>query len=411
MNFLIFGGWGLAAILLVVIMYRLRVEQNLLDWLRDRPQELPPDLPAPLDEISRLSYRRFERTKKHKKRLNNYISLFRELIDAMPDAAFVIDKQGRLADFNHHAQLLFHLNHHTDINRPIDHFIRTESIASFWQHIQQNHLFMTRLIVDDSHWLEFNIILLSQGKILVIARDMTRIVDLDLKRKAFIDNASHELKTPITVIRGFLELLSAQNLPEYMQVPMREMVKQIERMHGLVQDMLKLASLEEVESAVKTEEVLLLPFIEEIVASLLPQYPESTGIKIGYVEHITLQVNAEILQSMISNLLVNALVHAHSKNPIEINAACTEEWCLIAVNDDGIGIAPEHISRVTERFYRVDSGRLRATGTGLGLSIVKHGAEIHGGRLVIKSKVDLGSLFTIELPISRVIKREMEPQD
>ena len=394
--------WVLVFFLLFFLFYTYRQQERLLKWVSGGCKCPPPKLDYPLSACVRLIFRQRERSRKHKRRLRRLLSLFRELVNAVPDAAFIIDKYGCLINFNRRAQEMLGLDRRLDVGAPIDYLIRGEGVASFWREMQGNSRFLLRLISSDNCWLEFSKVMLAKDNALLISRDVTRVINLDLKRKAFIDNASHELKTPITVLRGFLEVFARNDLPPKLRRPLREMEKHAERMDLLVEDMLCLARLENTGTLIHETEIALMPFLDEVVTSVNSQYPDSVGAVIGYGEALTVVADATILRSMIGNLLGNGLSHGDSRHPVEVNAARTEQFLVIVVSDDGIGIAPDHIDRITERFYRVDENRAQVKGSGLGLAIVKHGVEAHGGTLTIESQIGVGSNFTLNLPLARI---------
>lgn len=390
-------------VLLFFLFYNYRQQKKLLQWVSAGCKSAPPNLHYPLSACARLIVHQRERARKRKRRMRRLIAGFRELVNAVPDAAVIIDTHGCLVNFNRRAQEMFGLDRRLDVGVRIDYLIRGEGVDSFWGEMQEHSRFLLRLISSDNCWLEFSKVMLAQdNNALLISRDVTSVITLDLKRKAFIDNASHELKTPITVIRGFLELFARNDLPQPLHEPLREMHKHAERMDVLVEDMLCLARLENTDILANQTEIALLPLLEEVVTSVNNQYPESVGAVIGYGEALTVYADATILRSMVGNLVGNALAHSDSRHPVEVNAARTEQFLVIVVSDDGIGIAPDHIDRITERFYRVDENRAQVRGSGLGLAIVKHGVEAHGGTLVIESHIGLGSDFTLNLPLSRI---------
>ena len=407
----VFSAWIVALLSLFFLLRGYRQQKRLLQWL-DRGGKPPlPRLDYPLSACARLISRQREQSRKRKRRLQRVLSLFRELVNAVPDAAVIVDARGCLVNFNRRAQEILGLERRLDIGVPIDYLLRGEGVDSFWRQMKSRSRFLLRLISSENCWLEFSKVMLAQENVLLIARDVTSEVSLDLKRKAFIDNASHELKTPITVLRGFLEVFARNALPRKLHDPLREMQKHAERMHLLVEDMLCLARLENTGTLIHETEIALRPFLEEVVANANRQYKDSAGAVIGYVEVLTVYADATILRSMVANLIGNALSHADSRHPVELNAARTEQFLLIVVSDDGIGIAPEHIDRITERFYRVDENRAQVKGSGLGLAIVKHGVEAHGGTLTIESQIGVGSNFTMSLPLSRIQSATVPDRD
>lgn len=394
-------------IIFTIISFLIYIQQQfkrLLNWMQKGSKGYPPDLPSPLDELTRLIWQQKVQSKKRKKRVQRFLASFRDLAESVPDAAFVVDDSGYLLNFNRQAQAIFRLDKRQDLGRQIDHIIRSEGQTSIWSTLQDNQSLVIPLVTHEEAHLEFQRIPLQQGNVLLIVRDVTEILNLEARRKAFIDNASHELKTPITVIRGFLEVMrNDKNLPPNWTMPIEEMYKHSEYMRELVEDMLRLAMLEMPETELNETNIIVKSFIDELVAAVNRDYPDTVGVVSGYIEPLTIRADDSVLRTVLRNLLQNALLHSQSKQHIEINVAQTEEALVLSVSDDGVGIAPSHLSRITERFYRVDKNRMTAKGSGLGLSIVKHGVEAHGGELDIHSVLGEGTTFSLKLPLTRVV--------
>ncbi|MCK5808144.1 HAMP domain-containing protein [bacterium] len=222
----------------------------------------------------------------------------------------------------------------------------------------------------------------------------------DQIRKDFVANVSHELKTPITSIKGYLEMLTAGALndPENGKKFLGIVSAQTERLIAIIDDLLALSYLESSNrERVETEDVYLSEIIERVV-----QYNTSSASKkkidivVEVEESITLKGNPLLFDQMIGNLLENAIKYSEDDTKIQIIVTKEQEKLKIRVSDEGRGIASHHLDRIFERFYRVDKARSRnAGGTGLGLAIVKHIAQMHGGAVSVESKVGQGSSFTI----------------
>ncbi|UJF23741.1 phosphate regulon sensor protein PhoR [Suttonella sp. R2A3] len=388
--------------LVLVILWQHRQQNLLVSWVRQGGKNNPPDITSPLDEAVSLLLKRRKQSRKRKRRLQELLKTFRELAEAVPDAAMVVDSNGRLLNFNRAAQTLLGLHPRMDHGTRIDHLLRGESFEAFW-HNQTGHASTTlRLPGDIAVYVEMSRVPLSQGNILLIAHDVTNVVLLNQKRKAFIDNASHELKTPLTVIYGYLEVMASGELPEHLRQPVDEMQSQASRMKTLIDDMLRLARLENAQGLLHEEIVDIEALFSDLVETMAQRFPNEVGVKLAYVEPIELYADQYILYSVLSNLLINALLHAKSRHAVELSAAVSEVDIVLMVRDDGTGIAPEHLPRVTERFYRVDDQREHSKGSGLGLAIARHGAESHGGTLEIQSTPGVGSTFSVVLPLNRL---------
>jgi two-component system phosphate regulon sensor histidine kinase PhoR len=227
-------------------------------------------------------------------------------------------------------------------------------------------------------------------------------------RKDFVANASHELRSPLTVISGYLDSLADdEKLDPTWNTPVLEMRRQAERMSGIINDLLELSKLETGERAQEEHPVdiggLLALVRKEVLA--YEQRPRHVHLKLDSDTYL-LGTESE-LHSVVSNLVSNAVKYTPSEGEIELRWWVDEAGGHVSVRDTGVGIAPEHIPRLTERFYRVDEGRARSMGgSGLGLAIVKHALQRHDATLTIESREGKGSTFTCNFPKPRVLARE-----
>ncbi|SUO94500.1 Phosphate regulon sensor protein phoR [Suttonella ornithocola] len=320
-------------------------QKRLLNWSQGTMKTLPEHLSPQLTVIAYRMLRQKEQGKRRKKRLQRFLVAYRELVEAMPDIALLTNEDGYLLGFNRRAQETLALSKRLDIGRRIDHLIRVEGIDVFSQAFQQDKPLVVRLLSQENLQLEFLRVPLAQGNILYLARDVTARLDLDARRKAFIDNASHELKTPLTVIMGFSEVLKVQtNLPEQWAMPLAEIHQAAEQMQELVADMLQLATLENLETTLKRSPLCLTAVINSWVEELNQAYPAHIGIVINRVEEIMLWADEKVLHSMVSNLLQNAILHSGSRQPISVTVSVQpQDNVNIIIQDTGIGIDPQHI--------------------------------------------------------------------
>jgi two-component system, OmpR family, phosphate regulon sensor histidine kinase PhoR len=240
---------------------------------------------------------------------------------------------------------------------------------------------------------------------ILVTHDQTELDRIDAMRRDFIANASHELRTPLTVINGFLEIALAH--PDLdaatRQDHVRLMAEQGKRMQNLIDDMLTLTRLESLDSPLRTEVVRVRPMLEQILQ-------EAKALSAGKHSIVMdgdgpdIKGNPEEIRSAFTNLVSNAVRYTPEDGAIHISWTNGENGPEFIVRDTGIGIDPEHLPRLTERFYRVDKSRSRETkGTGLGLAIVKHVLLRHGASLNIASKVGEGSEFKAMFPAELVV--------
>jgi two-component system phosphate regulon sensor histidine kinase PhoR len=230
------------------------------------------------------------------------------------------------------------------------------------------------------------------NQFLLTARDITQQRQLEDMRRDFVANASHELRTPLTVIAGFVEALVEQS-DEKIKVPLERIQQQTERMQQILEDLIILARLESKESPMVYERVDLEEIVKQVYSDALMLDHGRHDLDISTCP-ASIMGNRVELQMAITNLVTNAIRYTPDNGVIRLFNSIDDNGVHVGVEDNGIGIMPEHIDRLTERFYRVDTGRSREDGgTGLGLAIVKHVLDRHNAGLHIESVPGKGSLF------------------
>jgi two-component system phosphate regulon sensor histidine kinase PhoR len=239
---------------------------------------------------------------------------------------------------------------------------------------------------------------------LLMSRDITRLEAVARLRRDFIANVSHELKTPLTVLTGFLETLADMRLEERQrQRYLALMAEQAQNMQRLVDDLLTLSALESEHSVLQEAEFALVPLLLQVSADAKALSAGRHKITLNIRDQANVLGSRDELASAFGNLVSNAVRYTPDGGRIALDWRVAADGGEFAVADTGIGIAAEHIARLTERFYRVDRSRSRATGgTGLGLAIVKHVLIRHQAELAIDSAPAQGSRFTVRLPAKRV---------
>lgn len=240
------------------------------------------------------------------------------------------------------------------------------------------------------------------GSVFVLS-DITRIILLEKVRQEFVANASHEIRTPITSIKGFVETILMNGLENKDETTrfLNIILKQSDRLTAIINDLLLLSSVEE-ENSVPLLPMNIAETLEEAFQTCAFQAMEKDiQVKIICDQTISVPINAPLLNQAIVNLLMNAIAYSPAKSVIELSAFVSQNKLKISIKDQGMGIPANHLDRIFERFYRVDKSRSRKNGgTGLGLSIVKHIAKVHGGIVDVESIYGKGSLFSISLPIN-----------
>jgi two-component system, OmpR family, phosphate regulon sensor histidine kinase PhoR len=239
---------------------------------------------------------------------------------------------------------------------------------------------------------------------LLVLNNVTRLRRLETMRRDFVANVSHELKTPITSIKGFVETILDD--PPADEAELRRFLeivgRQSDRLDSIITDLLALSRLEQDSESggIELLETALLPFLDRVVRDLVARRPEAAArVRVECGADLRARLNAPLVEQAVTNLLENALKYSPAGTPVAVRCDADGGMVRVSVTDEGPGIAAEHLPRLFERFYRVDKARSRQLGgTGLGLAIVKHIAQAHGGRAEVSSEVGRGSTFTLVLP-------------
>jgi two-component system phosphate regulon sensor histidine kinase PhoR len=239
----------------------------------------------------------------------------------------------------------------------------------------------------------------------IVLNDVTRLKRLENMRRDFVANVSHELKTPITSIKGFVETLlgGALDNPDDSKRFLEIVAGQADRLNAIIDDLLSLSQLEQ--DSEKAEIVIenreLKPVLEMAIQACAPKASEKTvHVDLNCLENITARINPQLFEQAVINLVDNAIKYSLPSTQVWVEVSVGNVELAVSVSDEGRGIEKEHFPRLFERFYRVDSDRSREMGgTGLGLAIVKHIAQVHGGSVSVDSSVGKGSTFRIHLPL------------
>ncbi len=256
--------------------------------------------------------------------------------------------------------------------------------------------------INSDKTLEIRIAPYSDGEYLMVVRDVSQIKQLEGMRRNFFANVSHELRTPMTVLRGYLEMSED---PDMLVGPMWNrahgvMTEQLSRMEGLVEQLLTLSKIEAAATSMLEDSVdvpSMLDILEKEAVALSGERNHKITFNVDH--NLKVKGDEDQLRSAISNLVYNAVKHTTDGAEIIVDWQSTFSGAELKVTDSGQGIEPQHIPRLTERFYRVDKARSRETGgSGLGLAIVKHALSHHDSQLEIKSKLGKGSTFSFTLP-------------
>jgi len=405
---LIFGRpWlFLALALAAVLAWEVRNLLRFDHWLRHRTVERPPDMRGLWGEVIAVTSRIYRRKVFHKRRVLGLLREFRRMTAAMPDGAVLLGPEREILWFNRTAAEWLHLQRKLDFGIRIDNLVRHPDFIAYLERGGRPPAPRIHLPKLGDRWLSFNLVTTSSttGTQLLVIRDVTNQARLDAMRKDFVANASHELRSPLTVISGYLDSLAEDaSLDPAWQEPVQEMRRQSERMRGILQDLIELSKMEAAAGEAERSTVdvggMLALIRRDVLA--LPESPQEITLALDSDARL---LGSEMeLHSICENLVSNAVKYTPADGAVHIRWWTDERGGHVEVRDTGIGIPAEHLPRLTERFYRVDPGRSRKLGgSGLGLAIVKHALQRHGGRLEITSTEGRGSTFTCHFPPERV---------
>ncbi len=407
--------WGLAAAALLGSFAWLLLDTaraaRLLRWLRreDAPPEMGGALWAEVVDRVRRALRTRERALSDS---DARLSEFLAALQASPNGVVLLNAQGQIEWLNQTACQHFGLDGGRDLLQHFGNLVRDPAFARYWAAQDFGcELQMAARHHTASHpqRLSVQVHPYGQGSRLLLSRDVTAVEQAEAMRRDFVANVSHEIRTPLTVLSGFIETLQTLVLQEGERARyLGLMAEQAQRMQSLVADLLMLSRLEgsppPAASAWVSADVLLQQCLREAstLADVLGPREESIGLELESGLEIG-GAGAELHSAMV-NLLTNAVRYTPPDRAITVRwRRLSDGGAEYTVHDEGSGIAPEHLPRLTERFYRVDRSRSRDSGgTGLGLAIVKHVVQRHGAELRIHSDLGRGSDFSIRFPAARV---------
>ena len=392
--------------LFTYIFFMLKNLFKLHDWISDRKEELP-DAKGYWGEIFNELYLLEKQKKKQQKLLSTALSRFKKAAEALPDGVVILSQHNVIEWVNPTATLQLGIKYPQDSGQKINNLIRH---PSFHNYLEKNSFSKTMTFpapnnIDNT--LTMQIIPFGFKQKMIFCRDITHIAKLEEMRTTFVSNVSHEMRSPLTVLSGYLEMYSDKP-PEdkkSFKLGIDNMYQQAMRMQRLVTDLLALSKMETapVEHTKLVNVSTLLMSLKEN-AEILAQGKQQT-ISLTADETLNLRGNIDELHSLFANLINNAVRYTPNRGVITITWELLNDKAKFTVKDNGPGIASQHIPHLTERFYRADIDRSRESGgTGLGLAIVKYAIERHDGSLNISSILGQGSTFSCSFPNTRFSK-------
>lgn len=404
---------GVLAGCLILLGLQLRQQMRLVAWLERNDGVVPPATGNGLwDEVWLNLVRQLKQQASARARLESTVRRFESAAEAIPEGVIALAPDNRITWMNSLAEKHFSLDARRDIDKMVNHLVRSPRFKDYLAAGDFRRPLLLHPTHQPSLALQVFVVAFAGEQTLILSRDVSDREQVERMRRDFVANVSHELRTPLTVVSGFIETLhelkgraAASALPQIL--PLLE--KQTQRMQSLVSDLLTLARLESTPEAPPMTEIdvgaLVRTLMVEVDALSGNQHPLSSEID----DHLHLLGAPSEVRSVLSNLLSNAVRYTPAGSRIDIQWLRSVDMygspCgVFTVRDSGPGIAAEHLPRLTERFYRVDSGRSRDSGgTGLGLAIVKHVLTRHGGHLEVESTVGKGSVFRATFPPERLV--------
>lgn len=388
------------------LIYHLVQLRRLERWFQSKERTIP-EIEGVWGELYYHLQRLQRRNRKRKKKLASMLNRFRESTAAMPDATVVLNQDGLIEWWNEAARRVFGLRQAQDVGQPFTNLVRHPDLLQYLEREDFSEPVGLPSPVDERIRLSVRVIPYGNNQRLLVARDMTRLHLLEQMRRDFIANVSHELRTPLTVIGGYVESLqdTDDECTRQWSRSLTAMQQQAARMQQIVTDLLLLSRLE-TETAPRDQHEVDVPAMLAAVRDEAEVLGESRHeLRLEAEPGLCLLGSRTELRSALSNLVFNAVRYTPPGGRIDIRWFSDPDGAHFEVKDTGIGIAGQHIPRLTERFYRVDVGRSReAGGTGLGLAIVKHVLMRHDARLSIDSRPGEGSTFACHFPPELVMR-------
>jgi len=337
------------------------------------------------------------------------------ILRSMSEGIIATDQNGRITKCNHAAAVLLHIPAERLVGRLLAESMRSQEMNDLVRGVIQSgkseNMPITWNADSGEHHLDAKVSPLSNtdgspNGVVVVLSDITRLRKLEQSRKEFVANVSHELKTPLTSIKGFIETLldGAMHEPEEAKRFCEIISLQVERLQAIIEDLLSLSRIEQESErgAIKLQRINLHDLLESAIDHVMPRAVEKRmAIHLLCPDDAEIDAHQNLLEQAVMNLLDNGIKYSDPGKEITVVVVPDADTCRIDIKDQGLGISPEHLDRIFERFYRVDKSRSRKQGgTGLGLSIVKHVVSAHGGVISVESIPGKGSTFTIRLPMT-----------
>ncbi|MBU3735382.1 MAG: phosphate regulon sensor histidine kinase PhoR [Methylobacterium sp.] len=400
----------LLAALLAYLLRHLYWLESLLRWLKHpEPNEIPIGSGIWEDVFAAL-YQEQRKQNRSQNQLSSTLERFHRAASALPDGVVLLNDADQIEWCNPTAELQLGLVLQQDGGKPITYLVRQTEFVDYLQIQNYQEPVKLNSARNPEIMLEIQLVPFGDNQKLLLCRDVTPLEKIETMRRDFIANVSHELRTPLTVVGGFLETI--EDMEGGIDVSIRRyfglMQEQTLRMRRLVEDLLMLSQLESSKNVLQEGDINVPSLLNSVLNEGISLSGGRHPISLQCDHSLHLKGATEELHSAFGNLVSNAIRYTPAGGEIRLSWQLRGEEAVFSVSDSGIGIEPQHLSRLTERFYRVDRSRSRATGgTGLGLSIVKHILTRHQARLEIESTPGQGSTFSAVFPAERLLRRDL----
>jgi two-component system phosphate regulon sensor histidine kinase PhoR len=392
-----------ALCLAALVLYHAWHLAKLSRWLANPAAGKVPEGYGGWDEALTALHRYERAAVRRENLLEDALTRFRRAAQALPEGVVMLDAENHIEWCNDTAAAQLGLDPKADAGQAIGNLLRAPAFIDYLAAGDPSRAGPINLILG-SGTFALQIIPYGEAQKLLLSRDITHAERVETMRRDFVANVSHELRTPLTVLVGFLETVRELKLdPQRMRDYLGMMQEQSSRMHRIIEDLLMLSVLESAPPPA-ADRIRVKPLLERLRADAEALSAGRHRISLQGSPAVDLLGAETELASALGNLVTNAIRYTPEGGEVRIAWRDSPEGASFTVEDTGIGIPPEHLPRLTERFYRVDRSRSRETGgTGLGLAIVKHAAARHQAALDVESQAGHGSRFTIRFPARRTV--------
>ena len=391
------------ATLIIFILIHIYWIYKLSNWVESPSLKNLPNGTGIWQNIFAKLYRTYRQQKKSQTQLTTTLDQFIQAAEAINDGIVGVNEDNEILWSNKKAQKMLNINPKKDYNQPINYIFRNSDLSNYLtkeNYEDSINIHNTNNKLD----IEIKATFFSENHKLITCRDLTSLKKIQNLRKDFVSNFSHELKTPLTVISGFLETLEDRKKIDVQSKKIISLMsEQAHRMKKLIDDLLLLSNVESDYLQNRSEKIIMRDIFKKIKNEV--SFIDQQQHKISYSlnNEINIYGSSTEIYSAFINLLTNAIRYTDKKGEITVSWNKINNDAIFQVADTGIGIPEKHLKRITERFYRVDEDRSRESGgTGLGLSIVKNIMHQHQGEIRVASEINSGSSFKLIFPSERI---------